>query len=55
MKTLEYLFNDQFNNAVEMYGKKLDQVIDHQRDYGYDYFGYKTLERSYLLKDKETR
>lgn len=24
--------------------------MDYKRDYGYDYFGFKTLEKSYLLK-----
>lgn len=28
----------------------LDSVIDYNRDYLFDYFGFKTLERSYLLK-----
>jgi ribonucleoside-diphosphate reductase alpha chain len=28
----------------------LDEAIDYDRDYQYDFFGYKTLERSYLLK-----
>jgi ribonucleoside-diphosphate reductase alpha chain len=28
----------------------LDSTIIYDRDYGYDYFGYKTLEKSYLLK-----
>jgi len=28
----------------------LDNTIDHARDFDYDYFGYKTLEKSYLLK-----
>lgn len=28
----------------------LDSVIDYNRDYFFDYFGFKTLERSYLLK-----
>ena len=30
--------------------KKLDDANDYERDYNYDYFGYKTLERSYLMK-----
>lgn len=30
--------------------EKLNNVIDYQRDHTYDYFGFKTLERSYLLK-----
>jgi len=33
------------NNAQE-----LDSTIIYDRDFGYDYFGFKTLERSYLLK-----
>ena len=28
----------------------LEQMIDHSRDYLIDYFGYKTLERSYLMR-----
>jgi len=28
----------------------LDSTIIYDRDFGYDFFGYKTLERSYLLK-----
>ena len=30
--------------------EKLDSYIDYSRDFSYDYFGFKTLERSYLLK-----
>lgn len=30
--------------------KRLDEAVDYNRDYNYDYFGYKTLERSYLMK-----
>jgi ribonucleoside-diphosphate reductase alpha subunit len=33
------------NNADE-----LDNIIDYNKDYLYDYFGFKTLEKSYLLK-----
>jgi len=29
---------------------ELDAAIDYARDYGYDYFGFKTLEKSYLLR-----
>ena len=28
----------------------LDSIIDYGRDHNYDYFGFKTLQRSYLLK-----
>jgi ribonucleoside-diphosphate reductase alpha chain len=30
--------------------ESLEQMIDHSRDYLIDYFGYKTLERSYLMR-----
>lgn len=42
--------------AKDVYGiiKKnaalLDKAIDYERDFNYDYFGYKTLERSYLIR-----
>ena len=32
-------------------GVEIDATIVHSRDYDFDYFGFKTLERSYLLKD----
>jgi len=30
---------------------RIDSAIDYQRDYLFDYFGFKTLEKSYLLRD----
>merc|ERR1719316_864495 len=35
---------------VREHAVELDAAIDHTRDYGYDYFGFKTLEKSYLLR-----
>jgi ribonucleoside-diphosphate reductase alpha subunit len=32
---------------------QLNQMIDYNRDYLYDYFGFKTLEKSYLLKSTD--
>lgn len=37
-------------NNVKRFHKKIADVIDLERDYLFDYFGMKTLERSYLLK-----
>ena len=31
---------------------KLNSVIDYERDYLFDYFGFKTLERAYLIRIK---
>ena len=30
--------------------EKINSVIDYDKDYNFDYFGFKTLERAYLLK-----
>jgi len=40
-------------NIVIKYQDELDKMIDYSRDYLYDYFGYKTLEKAYLLRIKD--
>jgi len=35
---------------VQKSAAELDAAIDYMRDYGYDYFGFKTLEKAYLLR-----
>jgi ribonucleoside-diphosphate reductase alpha chain len=40
---------------VEEHGATIDAYIQHQRDYLLDYFGFKTLEKSYLLRDTKMR
>ena len=42
--------SDTFNKLVTKYSDELDSAIVHSRDHNFDYFGYKVLERSYLLK-----
>jgi len=37
-------------NIVNKYTEKLNSYIDYSRDYLFDYFGFKTLERSYLIR-----
>ncbi len=36
--------------VIQKYAHELDAMIVHDRDFNFDYFGYKTLERAYLLK-----
>jgi len=36
--------------VVKENAAELDEAIIYDRDFGYDYFGFKTLERSYLVK-----
>lgn len=44
------LIADDVNEIVQKNAHVLDSSIIYDRDFGYDYFGFKTLERSYLLK-----
>ncbi|WP_088340140.1 ribonucleoside-diphosphate reductase subunit alpha [Robiginitalea sediminis] len=44
------LLSDEVWKVVEANADELDSMIIYNRDFGYDYFGFKTLERSYLLK-----
>ena len=37
-------------DIVKEHGARLDDVILYDRDFNYDYFGYKTLERAYLQR-----
>jgi ribonucleoside-diphosphate reductase alpha chain len=34
------------------YPTELEEMIDYSRDFAFDYFGFKTLEKGYLLRDK---
>ncbi len=63
-KTMEALYNcvnpktgkkapliaDDVYEIIQKNAQELDSTIIYDRDFGYDYFGFKTLERSYLLK-----
>mmetsp|Transcript_34447 Transcript_34447/g.60426 ORF Transcript_34447/g.60426 Transcript_34447/m.60426 type:complete len:806 (-) Transcript_34447:31-2448(-) len=44
------LIADDVYEAISNNYQALEAAIDYTRDFNYDYFGFKTLERSYLLK-----
>ena len=44
------LISDEVHDIIQANADFLDSTIIYNRDFGYDYFGFKTLERSYLLK-----
>src|SRR6056297_490811 len=44
------LLADDVYKVIQENKEKLDSTIIYNRDFQYDYFGFKTLERSYLLK-----
>ena len=44
------LIHESFWKNVGIYKDELNEMIDYSRDYLLDYFGFKTLERAYLMK-----
>jgi len=44
------LLSDEVYKIITDNAEKLDSTIIYSRDFNYDFFGFKTLERSYLLK-----
>lgn len=44
------LIDPEVYGIVKKNAARLDETIDYKRDFGYDYFGYKTLEKSYLIR-----
>lgn len=44
------LIADDVYKIIQDNAEQLDSTIIYDRDFGYDFFGFKTLERSYLLK-----
>jgi len=44
------LLSEEVFNIIKKNADKLDSSIIYNRDFGYDFFGFKTLERSYLMK-----
>lgn len=44
------MISEETLNLVKKHAVRLNSAIIYDRDYSYNYFGFKTLERSYLLK-----
>ena len=44
------LISDKHLKIIEANADRIDSAIIYDRDYSFDYFGFKTLERSYLLR-----
>ena len=47
------MLSSEFYEIVKNNAKFLDDIVNHDRDFLIDYFGFKTLERAYLLKTSE--
>ena len=47
--------SQELHDVTETYSDIIDARICHDRDYLFDYFGFKTLEKSYLLRDSSMK
>lgn len=48
------LVSKELFDVVSIHHEEIEKMIDYKRDYLIDYFGFKTLERAYLLKVNKT-
>ena len=44
------LLSDEVNEVIQKNKERLDSTIIYNRDFGYDYFGFKTLEALLFVK-----
>ena len=44
------MISDEVYDVIQKYSEQLDGMIVHDRDFNFDYFGFMTLRKSYLLK-----
>ena len=49
-KMMVLSLHSEWMTFFNLHKDEFDAMIDYTRDYTYDYFGYKTIEKSYLLK-----
>ena len=48
------IVSKQLIDIIELYGpKKIEELIDYEKDYNFDYFGWKSLHQMYLLKNSK--
>jgi ribonucleoside-diphosphate reductase alpha chain len=53
MKVLhsEGIINNELINTINLYGEKnIDEIVNHNNDYNFDYFAWRSLQEMYLLK-----
>ena len=44
------LLSDAFVETARKHADRIQAAFDYQQDYNYDFFGFKTLEKAYLLR-----
>ena len=50
-----YYVSEELEYVAQNFADIIEDEIQYDRDYDFDYFGFKTLEKSYLLKDTKGR
>lgn len=50
-----YYVSEELDQVATLFADSIEEKIQYDRDYDFDYFGFKTLEKSYLLKDTTGR
>jgi len=50
-----YYVSEELDIVAQKFNELIEAEIQYDRDYDFDYFGFKTLEKSYLLKDTKGR
>ncbi|KAI9477069.1 ribonucleotide reductase [Zychaea mexicana] len=50
LKTQNPLVSQELYDISQKHAERIDAAIDYERDYDFNFFGFKTLERSYLMK-----
>jgi ribonucleoside-diphosphate reductase subunit M1 len=53
-ETGKKLLDEKFVEFVNLNSDYLDNIVDYTRDFNYDIFAFKTLERAYLIKNQKT-
>ena len=53
METVESILDPEFMGVVRKYSTELNEMIKSSRDYDLTFFGLKTLERAYLLRNPD--
>ena len=52
---LSVIDDERIKEIIRINAQKLDSTIKHANDYDISYFGLKTLENNYLLKDRDNK
>jgi len=47
---MNHLLNEDFRQDIQEYGQEYQKIVDYNRDFDFDYFGFMTMMRMYLTK-----